>query len=320
MPSSTRSGKAVTKKTPTSLELSTALFRDEVKAMLARPPPMPPHVKLKRGEKVEVYSTIHRMTTHGMQESIQVCGVGDQTWVTRTEGVREHFPRIARVPKPASGSKRVRTSESDDEALALEDDERTPTSSSRKKSRTSTSSRKSGAPAAPRKSHRTAPSRRPRYTSDSDSDDSDDDGATTETEHSHLARRHGGTRGAAPLASSSAASSSKRRTTTTSSSRARRDDLSTSSAAASAGLRRSARQAASPAALATHIKPEPVDDDHSSFGRASRAGTATGDELSSLCGGINGLDVWSSVEDTDAETSAAAFSAVNKGKARAVSA
>ncbi|GAA5979944.1 hypothetical protein JCM11641_007593 [Rhodosporidiobolus odoratus] len=253
---------------PTGLDASIALFRSEVLSLLSAPPPVPAHIKVKPSDQVEVLCGFERISSHGIQQSVQVCrvvpggsrtGSEGESWVTRMEGARNYFPRIARVQK------RLRATDEDSDAEGedgedMDEDEAmaTPSSSRTKKSRTSSSSKekekqRAAAPDAPRKSRRTT-SRRHAH-----NDEDFDDGAETETEASHLARRHGGVRDAPPLASSS---------------HSRR---STVSGSPSAELRRSRRHQSREEPL-HHVKQEDVDD------------------LASLCGRVDNLGVRGTVE------------------------
>ncbi|BGP12090.1 hypothetical protein JCM10213_005195 [Rhodosporidiobolus nylandii] len=280
-------GKSSKKAAQTGLDASISLFRSEVLSLLSAPPPVPSHIRLKPSDRVEVLGAWERVSSHGMQQSVQVCqvlpsgsraGGEGETWVTRMEGERWIFPRAARVTKRPRG---VDDADSADEAGAgMLEGEETPAARP-KKSASSPAKKRCSAPDAPRKSRRTngASSRRSRY--DGDASDMDyDDGATTETEVSHLAKKHGGVRGAAPLASGSSSSSSRR---THSSRSAQRES-------SSVGLRRSRR----------HRSQEEQDDEPLAPVKQEDGL----DDLASLCGRVEDLGVRSTVEpESDAFSS-----------------
>lgn len=81
------------------------LFRREVSSFLLTSPAGASQ------DSTVVLAAIERISSSGMQESVQLCEntTGDVRWVTRTEGKREFFPRVGRV----KANKRVRD---DDEA------------------------------------------------------------------------------------------------------------------------------------------------------------------------------------------------------------
>ncbi|GAA6019352.1 hypothetical protein JCM10207_001268 [Rhodosporidiobolus poonsookiae] len=294
------SSKAVTKSksksTPAagSLEASIALFRSEGLALLSAPPPVPSYIDLRPADQVQVLAAIERVTSRGLQQSVQLCqisgtgGSQGESWVTRTEGGRSYFPRVAQIKKRMRAVREDADEEDGDEEDGDEEEEqrereqaeeRTPFGSAKKKARTSTasasSSRKDKAPDAPRKPTRASASspstsrhrsrRNPADRDDPASDD-EDDGATTATEESHLAQRHGGTRRVAPLGSASGSGSR---------------------------VRRSARH-------------------RSKEHEARRVKQEETDELASLCGGIDGMGVRSTVEpDTDHEMPPTAFASTS---------
>lgn len=87
-----------------------ALFRREVTTFLSTPPS--PHLL---GKKVTILASIERISSNNLQQSVQLCSAGDETWVTRTEGQRDHFPRVGRVQK------RVRNDDDDEEDNEVKD-------------------------------------------------------------------------------------------------------------------------------------------------------------------------------------------------------
>lgn len=298
---------------PTSLELSTALFRSEVRAMLSGPPPCPAHIKLKSTDKVDVIGAFERLSSSGIQQSIQLCqvlpggsraGGQGETWVTRMEGDRAYFPRQARLSKRL---RRVDESdeESSDEDKMLEDeahdDEAQATPHSRKKARTSTTSSKSkAAPEAPRKARKVAPASSPststrrRRNAAAHSDEEFDEGARTETEASHLASKHA-PYGAANLASSSTGSStsSRRRSHHHHSSPSSSSHASTPATASTSGLRRSTRHERKSEDVDEPVVKREEEDDGASV---SGGYAPSMDDLSSLCGRVEGFKVEETVE------------------------
>lgn len=83
----------------------TLLFRREVASLLATAPPNISSDLLNNSD-IELLAAIERISSSGQQQSVQLHRVGGErgeTWVTRTEGGREWFPRVGRVEK-----KRVR--------------------------------------------------------------------------------------------------------------------------------------------------------------------------------------------------------------------
>lgn len=80
----------------------TLLFRREVQSLLGTTP------TAANGHPIEVVAAIERLSKSGLQQSVQLCRAGEETWVTRTEGGREYFPRVGRVQK------RVRDAEEED--------------------------------------------------------------------------------------------------------------------------------------------------------------------------------------------------------------
>ena len=73
----------------------TLLFRNEVRSLLGNTPTS------RDGHPIEVLAAIERLSASGLQQSVQLCRAGEETWVTRTEGAREFFPRVGRVQKRA---------------------------------------------------------------------------------------------------------------------------------------------------------------------------------------------------------------------------
>lgn len=104
----------------------TLLFRREVASMLSNPPPratVPRHLRHQAGadlDSIELLAAIERISSNGLQQSVQlhrVGGDGGETWVTRTEGGREWFPRVGRVEK-----KRIRAvSDGEEEVSEVEE-------------------------------------------------------------------------------------------------------------------------------------------------------------------------------------------------------
>jgi hypothetical protein len=318
--SSKSSSKSKVKKAPpTSLELTTALFRSECLALFSAPPPVPSHIKLKPTDKIDVLAVVERLSASGIQQSVQMCqvlpggsraGGEGESWITKMEGAKVYFPRASRV------TKRLRAvAESDEESGgeadrmlddgSEEEQEEQATPNSRKKSRTSTSSStrsKKDAPEAPRKSRRTAPasspsssSRRRRHAAADSDDEEFDDGANTETEASHLARKHA-PYGASNLASSSAgsSSSSRRRShhhSSATSSHSHSYSHSLAPTPSTSGLRRSARH--QPEVEQQEVVKREDEDDNASI---SGGYAASLDDLSSLCGRVEGFKVEETVE------------------------
>ncbi|GAA5974352.1 hypothetical protein JCM21900_005217 [Sporobolomyces salmonicolor] len=199
---STRSGGAAnhinfpTSKRPStskSYKSATLLFRREVQSMLSTPLALPSH--LPANAPVEVVACLERLSTSGMQQSVQLCRAGEEEWVTRTEGERTYFPRAGRVQKRARAA--VEDEEEEEEGEDFED---APVAAKKSKSsrrssrrhgadhdpqqepRIASSSARKAAPGAPKKKHRKS-----RHADDDD--ESFDDGASAETEQSHLGRR-----------------------------------------------------------------------------------------------------------------------------------
>ncbi|GAA6055260.1 hypothetical protein JCM3770_001512 [Rhodotorula araucariae] len=240
-----------------------ALFRDEVKSMLSRPPPVPESLTLDhKTAKTFINGTFERRSSLNIQESVQFCTAVDkdgkaQSWVSRTEGDRRYFPRIAQVKKRLRDEDEF-IAEEDDEAAAAaqnEDEQVTrPRKSSKKRASGSvSSSRRRAEPVAPKKTRRM----RPAAAVDAENHDSDfDDGATTETEASHLARTRAG-----PSSSGAMLGEDGR------------------------GKRRCSARLRGETDDATRVKREHA-----------------GDDLVSLCGRVDGLGFRSTVEpDTDAD-------------------
>ncbi|GAA6058736.1 hypothetical protein JCM10212_003424 [Sporobolomyces blumeae] len=200
---------AVAAKSSSKPDPITLLFRREVQSLLATPPCLPSHVPA--DTPVEVVACVERLSLSGIQQSVQLCQAGGETWVTRTEGARQYFPRAGRVQKRLRGGDDEADEEArdGDEHEMIEADSST---SSRKKSKkkarkghhdqverdeietpvgsTTSSRRHKAVPAAPLKHKRHR--RSSRRIHEHDGDDAEfDDGASTETEGSYLA----GTRG-----------------------------------------------------------------------------------------------------------------------------
>ncbi|GAA5893084.1 hypothetical protein JCM6882_003882 [Rhodosporidiobolus microsporus] len=315
--SSTKSkSKAVAKPAASSLTEMTALFRSQIRELVAAPPPVPSHIKLASTDSIQILSQWERVSSRGVQQSVvmsQVARKGHpdevgEMWITRTEGDKTFFPRTERVKK------RLRSvQESDEEDAAMIDDveEATPAKSSRKT--TSSSKKRSTAPDAPRKARKTDPlassssSHRRRRDADHSDDDADaDDGATTETEASHLARRHGRARDAAPLASSSSSSSAPRKSTS-SSSRHHRTDAGPSASNTRRATRASTAASSGFGGDLFSVKQE--EHDESGYATSATGVSAGGDDLASLCGRVEGMGVRSTMEpETDLEADLPSFS------------
>ncbi|GAA5937292.1 hypothetical protein JCM1841_006031 [Sporobolomyces salmonicolor] len=174
---STRSGGAAnhinfpTSKRPSmskSYKSATLLFRREVQSMLSTPLALPSH--LPANASVEVLACLERLSTSGIQQSVQLCRAGEEEWVTKTEGERTSFPRVARVQKRARAAAAVENEEDDG---ADQDTEQEPP--------TSSSSARRAAPASPTKKPRTSDRGNRRA--------NDDEGAATEREKAHRGRR-----------------------------------------------------------------------------------------------------------------------------------
>lgn len=140
----------------------TLLFRREVTSFLSTAPSQSIN-----GAPVEVLAAVERLSSSGLQSSVQLCRAGEETWVTRTEGNREYFPRVGRVQKRVRGGE-----EEEEEVAAVGDDERqgleegttrTPKKSKDKKSKSTPTPRQAEArktrsvPKAPSKSRSAAP-------------------------------------------------------------------------------------------------------------------------------------------------------------------
>lgn len=183
----------------------TTLFRREVTSLLSLPPPSTTPSGATPSTPIEVLAAIERISSGGMQQSVQLCRSGEETWVTRTEGGREWFPRVGRVQK------RVRGTEEDEEAAASEDGRQHEATPSKKSSSGSKKSRKHhvhGAtdyetPVGKGGKARPTPPRAPKKSSkktrrsdhdldrdDDDDEDAQDDGAATETESTLKRARH----------------------------------------------------------------------------------------------------------------------------------
>lgn len=80
----------------------TLLFRREVQSLLSTPPSLPSHIPA--NTPVEVVACVERLSLSGIQQSVQLCQAGEETWVTRTEGPRQYFPRAGRVQKRLRGN------------------------------------------------------------------------------------------------------------------------------------------------------------------------------------------------------------------------
>ncbi|BGP43416.1 hypothetical protein JCM10450v2_007576 [Rhodotorula kratochvilovae] len=174
-----------------------ALFRDEVKTMLAGTPAVPASLALDRKSvEIVVNTAFERRSTTGMQESLHMCTAVDkygkkESWVTRTEGDRQYFPRIAQVKKRLRDEDDVGEEHAEGAAAEQQKDEQAtpPRKISKKRaSGSSSSARRDAAPAAPKKTRRAHAA----AVDDEDGGSDLDDGATTETEASHLARTRAG--------------------------------------------------------------------------------------------------------------------------------
>ncbi|GAA5923520.1 uncharacterized protein JCM15063_003674 [Sporobolomyces koalae] len=198
------------KSTSSKPDAITLLFRREVQSLLSTAPALPSHIPA--DTPVEVVACVERLSLSGIQQSVQLCQAGDETWVTRTEGARQYFPRAGRVQKRLRGNDdeddgNERDEEDQDtgrERAQLEpadkrakksrkrDSVRLPveTPINQESSRSATSSaRRRGSPSAPdRKKKRDY--RRSRRDHNNEMPDFDD-GASTETERSHLAQTRG---------------------------------------------------------------------------------------------------------------------------------
>ncbi|GAA5834946.1 hypothetical protein JCM3766R1_002049 [Sporobolomyces carnicolor] len=232
MPSSTRSSTSAIRfpsskqaVTPTTKSTSTAskpdaitlLFRREVQSLLSTPPALPSHVPA--DTPVEVVACVERLSLSGIQQSVQLCQAGGETWVTRTEGGRQYFPRAGRVQKRLRGpeedheetqdvedgedlARERREAPSGDATVRRKKSKRsdarsqleTPANRASSSSQSSSSRRRTALAPKKKKKH----DHRHRHRSDASQEVSDredsDDAASTETERSHLARTRGGHR------------------------------------------------------------------------------------------------------------------------------
>ncbi|GAA5960352.1 hypothetical protein JCM21900_006541 [Sporobolomyces salmonicolor] len=149
-----------------SYKSATLLFRREVQSMLSTPLALP--APLPANAPVEVVACLERLSTSGMQQSVQLCRAGEEEWVTRTEGERAYFPRVARVQKRARAA-----AENEEDDAADQDTEQEPP--------TSSSSARRAAPASPTKKQRTSDGGNRHANAD--------DGAATERDKAHRGRR-----------------------------------------------------------------------------------------------------------------------------------
>ncbi|GAA5899285.1 transcriptional repressor WHI5 [Sporobolomyces salmoneus] len=190
----------------------TLLFRREVQSLLSTPPALPSHIPA--NTPVEVVACVERLSLSGIQQSVQLCQAGDETWVTRTEGARQYFPRAGRVQKRLRGNDEDVEEEErggvEQTRERVEEDGTDGVTVRRKKSRkshsrpnetppnptssssSSSSSRRRRSPAAPQKKKRHG--NRHETDREAEEDEDFDDGASTETEHSHLTRTRGSRR------------------------------------------------------------------------------------------------------------------------------
>ncbi|KAM0792010.1 hypothetical protein ACM66B_007121 [Microbotryomycetes sp. NB124-2] len=285
----------------------TAIFRREVAIMLGS---CPSDIRsMFPNGQVETLGMMERMSTTGLQETVQLKRIEgtQEMWVTRTEGGREWFPRSARVQKRLRGNEEEveqDEDELDDEQERDGEEERT---RRRSKRRTSTSQRDDDDDAefetpvnatrrhsssstrskAPRK--KKTSTRRTAAAVDTDmtmideneqvdvfgprgGNDEDEQGDETEREDGARERgsvdgkrtsKHVSTRRSKSKASSSSSGSSKRRTRS-------------SSVAARAVLE--------------------SEDNESAGGGDALAAQMTEDDLASLCGRVDNLDVQSSLD------------------------
>lgn len=182
----------------------TLLFRREVQSLLSTPPTLPSHIPA--NTPVEVVACVERLSLSGIQQSVQLCQAGEETWVTRTEGARQYFPRAGRVQKRLRGTEEMEQEDEEqmDEEVAVESPTRKKKSKKSHSSRqdletpdndrgrgiaTSTSSTsKRNILAAPEKKKK---HRKSRQALSGDGGNSDD-GASTETEQSYLGRTRSG--------------------------------------------------------------------------------------------------------------------------------
>ncbi|GAA5956431.1 hypothetical protein JCM3765_005660 [Sporobolomyces pararoseus] len=185
----------------------TLLFRREVQSLLSTAPALPSHIPA--DTPVEVVACVERLSLSGIQQSVQLCQAGDETWVTRTEGARHYFPRAGRVQKRLRGTEEenedeqegARGHEMDEEVAAR--GKKSKKSHSRRRAQeyetpniTSSSTPRRPSPAAPLKKKKHHRSRRVREEREEGEEgpaggEDFDDGASTETEGSHLARTRG---------------------------------------------------------------------------------------------------------------------------------
>ncbi|GAA5854343.1 hypothetical protein JCM5353_008969 [Sporobolomyces roseus] len=182
----------------------TLLFRREVQSLLSTPPTLPSHIPA--NTPVEVVACVERLSLSGIQQSVQLCQAGEETWVTRTEGARTYFPRTGRVQKRLRGSEEEMEQgdeEQMDEEVVVESPTRkkkskkthsgrqeleTPDNYRGRGSATSSSSTfNRNVLAAPEKKKKHRKSRQ-----EASRDGNSDDGASTETEQSYLGRTRGG--------------------------------------------------------------------------------------------------------------------------------
>ncbi|GAA6011705.1 hypothetical protein JCM11491_000723 [Sporobolomyces phaffii] len=301
----------------------TLLFRREVQSLLSTVPALPSHVA--PDAPVHVVACVERLSLSGIQQSVQLCQAGDETWVTRTEGARQYFPRAGRVQKRLRGAADDPTHDDDDVEAEAEvepgadrdEDERVtirkkkskkshrasfetpraarPLSSPSSSSLSSSRRRSSDPTRAPHKKAR-EPRRVRRDRDDDDDEYDDDDGAnSTETEHSHLARTR------------------------------RRDRAGSAEMLTSIGEEDRGAAGVEPPLGRGHRRCSGRNSTPQDASASASSSTAFkvktedgGDDLASLCGRVGGLEFRSTVDpESEYERTPAPASADIKGKGRA---